>query len=534
MCISTDRSDSVSPFWRARSATPSTSLPDPRSRDTVSKIVGASYSHADILKLESLASSIRPNTPPPQTSPPTSYEPISNVTRKPGKNFKDFISQTDDDWDADLDEETTDDILDGKFRPPKSIEYRPSTGKSVIGNHRSFSSPDTRSPSYPSPRRMDSQGLKPQFEGLVRDPGNSLHMIYHPTLSAETHTPAEIERLNARISRINRFKKILQTSNVDLPELRKISWNGIPEELRPMAWQLLLGYLPTNADRRVSALERKRKEFIDGVKQAFFRGTESLDQTIWHQISIDVPRTNPHLALYGFESTQRSLERILYVWAIRHPASGYVQGINDLVTPFFQVFLSSYIDGDVETFDPGTLPKSVLDVVEADSFWCLTKLLDGIQDNYIHTQPGIQRQVVALRELVSRIDVRLATHLAENGVEFIQFSFRWMNCMLMRELSLKNTIRMWDTYMAEGQSGFSEFHLYVCAAFLVKWSDQLQKMDFQETMMFLQSLPTQDWGEKEMEILLSEAFLWKSLFHNSGAHLRQGATPYSAIPNVNL
>jgi hypothetical protein len=31
------------------------------------------------------------------------------------------------------------------------------------------------------------------------------------------------------------------------------------------------------------------------------------------------------------------------VWAIRHPASGYVQGINDLATPFYQVFLSAYI-----------------------------------------------------------------------------------------------------------------------------------------------------------------------------------------------
>jgi hypothetical protein len=92
----------------------------------------------------------------------------------------------------------------------------------------------------------------------------------------------------------------------------------------------------------------------------------------------------------------------------------------------------------------------VLDVVEADSFWCLTKLLDGIQDNYIHTQPGIQRQVSALRELISRIDENLASHLVNNGVEFIQFSFRWMNCMLMRELSVKNTVRMWDTYMVRG------------------------------------------------------------------------------------
>jgi hypothetical protein len=160
-----------------------------------------------------------------------------------------------------------------------------------------------------------------------------------------------------------------------------------------------------------------------------------------------VPRTNPHLTLYSFEATQRSLERILYVWAIRHPASGYVQGINDLVTPFFQVFLSAYIDADVESYDPGLLPREVLDVVEADSFWCLTKLLDGIQDNYIFAQPGIQRQVAALKDLTQRIDASLARHLQAENVEFIQFSFRWMNCLLMREVSVKNTIRMWDTYM---------------------------------------------------------------------------------------
>jgi hypothetical protein len=54
--------------------------------------------------------------------------------------------------------------------------------------------------------------------------------------------------------------------------------------------------------------------------------------------------------IFGLEQSRKlnlpleqSLERILYVWAIRHPASGYVQGINDLVTPFFQVFLSAYI-----------------------------------------------------------------------------------------------------------------------------------------------------------------------------------------------
>lgn len=265
-----------------------------------------------------------------------------------------------------------------------------------------------------------------------------------------------------------------------------------------MSWQLLLGYLPTSSERRVATLDRKRKEYLEGVRQAFERGptatsvpsartsssaharSRGLDEALWHQISIDVPRTSPHLQLYGYEATQRSLERILYVWAIRHPASGYVQGINDLVTPFWQVFLSSYItDPNIESgMDPGQLPKAVLDAVEADSFWCLSKLLDGIQDNYIFAQPGIVRQVSALKDLTTRIDSGLAKHLENEGVEFMQFSFRWVNCLLMREFSIGCIIRMWDTYLAEEQ-GFSDFHLYVCAAFLVKWSDQLMKKEFQ-------------------------------------------------------
>lgn len=296
---------------------------------------------------------------------------------------------------------------------------------------------------------------------MVEDPVNSLNLINHspPPTNA---TPKEMDMYSTRISRINKFKRILQMSTVPLTDLRNLAWSGVPPEVRAITWQLLLGYLPTNSERRIATLERKRKEYLDGVRQAFERGGppatppasitgrgRGLDEAIWHQISIDVPRTSPHIQLYGYETTQRSLERILYVWAIRHPASGYVQGINDLATPLWQVFLGSYItDLDVEEgMDPGQLPRSVLDAVEADSFWCLTKLLDGIQDNYIYAQPGIHRQVRALRDLTMRIDSTLAKHLEKEGVEFMQFSFRWMNCLLMREMSVKNTIRMWDTYM---------------------------------------------------------------------------------------
>lgn len=47
----------------------------------------------------------------------------------------------------------------------------------------------------------------------------------------------------------------------------------------------------------------------------------------------------------------------------------------------------------------------------------------------------------------------------------------------------------------------------------------------QEIMMFLQALPTKGWTEKDIELLLSEAFIWQSLFQDSRAHLRAAGEP---------
>ncbi|KAI1773436.1 RabGAP/TBC [Hypoxylon cercidicola] len=576
--IQVDRTESASPFWGIqRESTPKRTGRDPN------LVVGASYSHADMLKFDNLnlsgSSSSRPRTPPSSSShkartsdvvtPPP--KPSSGLSSPPLKSYFSFLSNTNQDWEVgDLEMPEGEDMFgyeddDGDdFGLPSlsnmkrrtrraaaaqssvSLHAQPTTLESALSfsNRRYSNSADIAierpAPTYPMPKKSEGKILRPQYKDILKDPANALHLIDHPTTPANA-TPKEIDAINSRITKINKFKKILQASTIPLTDLRALAWGGVPEEVRAMTWQLLLSYLPTSSERRVATLERKRKEYLDGVRQAFERGgtnsasggrSRGLDEAIWHQISIDVPRTNPHIELYSYEATQRSLERILYLWAIRHPASGYVQGINDLVTPFWQVFLGAYItDCNIESgMDPGQLPKAVLDAVEADSFWCLTKLLDGIQDHYIVAQPGIQRQVAALRDLTARIDEGLAKHLEREHIEFIQFSFRWMNCLLMREISVRNTIRMWDTYLAEEQ-GFSEFHLYVCAAFLVKWSSKLVKMDFQEIMMFLQALPTRDWTEKDIELLLSEAYIWQSLFKNSSAHLRGGP---ARAPTTNL
>ncbi|XP_019732733.1 TBC1 domain family member 22A isoform X5 [Hippocampus comes] len=352
-------------------------------------------------------------------------------------------------------------------------------------------------------------------------------------------TPAMTER---EASRLDKFKQLLAGPNTDLEELRKLSWSGIPRQVRPIAWKLLSGYLPANAERRENVLQRKRQEYFGFIQQYYDSRNDEHHQDTYRQIQIDIPRmspeslvlqpkvteihidiprTNPLIPLFQQASVQEIFERILFIWAIRHPASGYVQGINDLVTPFFVVYVFEYIEEEVENFDVSSLQEEALRNIEADSFWCMSKLLDGIQDNYTFAQPGIQRKVKALEELVSRIDESVHHHMQHYEVEYLQFAFRWMNNLLMRELPLRCTIRLWDTYQAEPE-GFSHFHLYVCAAFLVRWRKEiLEERDFQGLMILLQNLPTMHWGNEEVSVLLAEAYRLKFAFADAPNHYKR-------------
>jgi hypothetical protein len=166
-------------------------------------------------------------------------------------------------------------------------------------------------------------------------------------------------------------------------------------------------------------LSRLRKEYADQIltvfegprgdyeeKQARCTGTRTarpacldvVPRMCWpavtpsqkRQIVVDLPRTNPNIELFQDERVQLSLHRLLYIWAIRHPGTGYVQvrnrfvvwialslhfvlpthaaqGMNDLATPFFVVFLCSeigivYAPKTVEGVD-----EEVLQRVEADT-----------------------------------------------------------------------------------------------------------------------------------------------------------------------
>ncbi|ORM41438.1 GTPase-activating protein gyp1 [Babesia sp. Xinjiang] len=344
-----------------------------------------------------------------------------------------------------------------------------------------------------------------------------------PILSLKEAT--DLSPIGTSKHRLHRLSRALSAPLVDLALVKQILWLGVPADSplnhRADAWRLVLGYLPVVTSSRNSLLERKRHHYREMCKQHC--ETDAMcdsDQKTLKQIQVDLPRTNQTLRLFKDHRVQKLMERVLYIWSVRNPASGYVQGINDLLVVFVCAFSRPYLKCfQLDTDAVDGLTDKDLGEIEADCFYCLSRVLSQMQDNYTENQPGVYKSMNKLKDLVKRIDGKLYDHFERIGVDILQFPFRWMNCMLIRELPLECAIRLWDTYIAELDNGIVSFHEYVSAVFLSVWSEQLLQMDYQHCLLFLQRLPTSGWGINEIDAIISKAFVLQSAFQDSPNHL---------------
>jgi hypothetical protein len=287
-------------------------------------------------------------------------------------------------------------------------------------------------------------------------------------------------------------------------------------------------------------------------------GVEELK--VMRQIRKDVPRTANDIAIVLHPRAQLLLERTLYVWAVRHPASGYVQGMNDLFLPFFFVAVGERLQlaahasdaasaasaaGDVDATGDGAddesdddaavsaflgwtheemerrvaaeLPEAAWLEIEADVFWLASTFMSSVQDNFTFTQNGTHGMVQQLHRVMLAVNAPVVAHLDAMNICFAEFAFRWMNCFLLRELTPRQATRLWDTYICEGHD-FAQFHVFVCAAVLQRVADAVQASDdFAVVMGLLQAPPIDALSEREVGELCAAAFVLQQQYGRDGA-----------------
>ncbi|KRX10895.1 Rab-GTPase-TBC domain [Pseudocohnilembus persalinus] len=327
--------------------------------------------------------------------------------------------------------------------------------------------------------------------------------------------------------KISKFNQLLDSPIIDYDQLKQLSWSGIPPQYRNKTWKVLLKYLPTNTQTQDLILQSKRNNYKDMVKQYFGEENEEKEEIeeekdesekkIYKQINDDAKRTCPDSPLFKEQRIYDILVRVLYIWNIRHPACGYVQGINDIATPFLIVFINEKCEINLENLD-FVDPQKLENIsqqewleIEADTYWCLTKILDGVLDNYTEKSPGIQKSFNKIKEMILRVDKELLEHLEEENIDFYTHYFKWIICLLLRQFNTRVSLRLFDTYLADDQ-GYSTFSEYLFIAIIMKYSNKLKQNNFEQIMTFLSDIPTLKWTEQDLEMCKAEASYYRYLF----------------------
>ncbi|KAL8479484.1 hypothetical protein ACS0TY_026400 [Phlomoides rotata] len=155
---------------------------------------------------------------------------------------------------------------------------------------------------------------------------------------------------------------------------------------------------------------------------------DRVSEWLWtlHRIVVDVVRTDSHLEFYEDKKNLARMSDILAVYAWVDPATGYCQGMSDLLSPFVVLF-----DDD------------------ADAFWCFEMLLRRMRENFKMEGPtGVMKQLQALWHILELTDKEMFSHLSHIGAESLHFAFRMLLVLFRRELSFNEALCMWEMIWA--------------------------------------------------------------------------------------
>lgn len=72
-------------------------------------------------------------------------------------------------------------------------------------------------------------------------------------------------------------------------------------------------------------------------------------------------------------------------------------------------------------------------------------------------------------------------------------------------------VRLFDTYISYEEE-YPTLMIYLLIAILEKFAKKILSLRSDELMTFMQKLPTKEWNEADLEIVIAEAFVLKKIY----------------------
>ena len=384
-------------------------------------------------------------------------------------------------------------------------------------------------------------------------------------------------------------KKLLENylnKSISLNEICKKCLKGeISSEFRGILYKIFLHLLPYNEtkDNWINNVKNTRQTYItykeeliesnqfvlDFIRCEDKKGSEQYNVFIeklsqqecelLDLIKLDVDRTFQELDLFHNKTIKEMLIQILYIYSKKHTEPSYCQGMNEILGTLLYALLPSVTVNNMNSKKQKTNIDILYEEIttdeyfEADLFTIYEELMSrDLRELYAYNEARFRNNKVTINKeslteeelqnydiselskrinrifyiFLKKVDEKLCDYLRDK-VEPNIFLFRWILCMLNREISLKNVIWLWDCILAYE---FIEFTVntveidktrlnyldYICLGMIIDLKDKLYEEEEGSLLLmnFLQYPNEKNITNvcklaEEISIKLNEKNLWE-------------------------
>mmetsp|Transcript_9563 Transcript_9563/g.19565 ORF Transcript_9563/g.19565 Transcript_9563/m.19565 type:complete len:421 (-) Transcript_9563:1509-2771(-) len=260
-------------------------------------------------------------------------------------------------------------------------------------------------------------------------------------------------------SESNRLLEWLDSdTTVDLEKLQSIAASGLPEQFRGQVWSYLLGFKDAVSVPDGTASPRHQVEYETS------RMTVNLDDELARRVRGEVRRK---AAKWGGDIDPTIYCRIICTHAM--------MGLGDA-------------DPSPSTLVSLALPIVHVFRVEWEAYFAYAALLHRHKD--LLSQEGLSKAVANFITMARSHLPEMMEQLETEEVDLNHWVRSWLQALLVKQLPIECTLRLWDTYFAT-EDGL-ELHPYVCLAILDVLQEDIMELESVEAMGFLDNLPPLD------------------------------------------